>query len=156
MDSLCIWIQGSRPSDWNGANWNDENWLYPTVQIRSRLCKVSEDQISREIYTVVRYTFADPQSSLQSKDDWGPDPQSSLQSFRGAYQGSPHVGPSETQDAGCWSAVPDASDCCRLSQPANPRIPRYGGFLENSVAQVCKAFVSLEGYKGVPRNGGRK
>ena len=55
---------------------------------------------------------------------------------KSAYQGKPHIGPSETWDAGCWCAVPKAPACGCFSRPANPRISRYGAFLENSVTPI--------------------
>ena len=54
---------------------------------------------------------------------------------KSAYQGKPHVGPSETYDAGCWFSVPKASDCGRFSKLAKPRVSRYRVFPENSVTQ---------------------
>ena len=59
-----------------------------------------------------------------------------------ACQGKPHIGPSGTQDAGCWFAAPKAPDCGCFSRPANPRISRYAGFLENSVTQIVPARIA--------------
>ena len=38
------------------------------------------------------------------------------------------IRPSETWDTGCRFAVPNAPDCGCFSQPASPRISRYGVF----------------------------
>ena len=55
---------------------------------------------------------------------------------KSAYQGKPHIGPSEAWDAGCRFAVPKAPDCACFSRRAKPRVSRYGAFPEDSVAQV--------------------
>ena len=55
-----------------------------------------------------------------------PPPRSADQIIREIrISGKPHIGSSETLDAGCWLAMPKAPDCGCFPRPANPRISAY-------------------------------